>query len=118
MILTTYENRKMRTQLKQPYKQFFGTVANQVRLDIIEVLNKENSNVSNIVKKVPYEQSTISHSLKRLEECGFVSVEKQGKERIYSLNRKTITPLLNIMKIHMDKYCCKVVAKKEGKLCH
>ncbi|MFC1648138.1 ArsR/SmtB family transcription factor [Nanoarchaeota archaeon] len=109
---------KMQVTLKQPYRQFFGTLANQVRLEIIEVLIKGESNVSNIVDGLDYEQSTISHSLRRLEECGFVSVRKKGKERIYSLNKETIKPLLELMHTHMHKYCEHVVAKKEGMICH
>ncbi len=102
----------MKVALKQPYKQFFGTVANQVRLDIIKLLHDGKSNVTTIVNKLPYDQSTISHSLRRLEECGFVTVEKQGKERIYTLNTITILPLFELMQQHMDKYCQHIVTKK------
>ena len=108
----------MKITLRQPYRQFFGTLANQVRLDIINVLSKRQSNVSDIVDALDYEQSTISHSLRRLEECGFVSVTKNGKERIYELNNNTITPLLALMDTHMYTYCHHVVAKKEGRKCH
>lgn len=108
----------MKTALQQPYHQFFGTISNQVRLDIIEVLLKGKSNVNTIVKKIPYEQSTISHSLRRLEECGFVVVEQKGKERVYALNTQTIKPLFTLMRNHMNKYCKHVIAKKEGNICH
>ena len=117
MSLVTYKV-KMRLALQQPYKQFFGKVANQVRLDIIELLMHGKSNVSVIVKKLNYDQSTISHSLSRLEECGFVTVQQKSKERIYTLNTNTIKPLLNLMHAHMEKYCKHVVAKKEGGKCH
>ena len=102
----------MKLALQQPYQQFFGTLANQVRLDIIEVLRNGKKNVSSIVDKLSYDQSTISHSLRRLEECGFVTVEQKGTERIYTLNEKTIKPLLSLMHTHMEKYCCKIVAHK------
>ena len=108
----------MKVALRQPYRQFFGTLANQVRLDIINILSKRQSNVSDIVDALEYEQSTISHSLRRLEECGFVSVQKNGKERIYQLNKTTITPLLELMDNHMNSYCSHIVAKKEGRKCH
>lgn len=108
----------MKQALKQPYKQFFGTLSNQVRLDIIQHLIQGKSNVSAIVDCLPYDQSTISHSLRRLEECGFVTVKPRGKERVYSLNNKTIKPLFKLMHTHMDNYCSHVVSKKEGKKCH
>ncbi len=102
----------MKTTLKQPYQQFLGTVANQVRLEIIELLIRDKSNVTNLQKRLKYDQSTISHSLRRLEECGFVTVEKKGKERIYALNTTTIKPLFMLMQTHMDAYCKHVVEKK------
>ncbi len=105
----------MRLALRQPYKQFFGTLANQVRIDIIEQLTHSQMNVSTLVKKLPYDQSSISHSLARLEECGFVDATKVGRERIYSINHKTIEPLLSLMHTHMNNYCKHVVAKKEKK---
>ena len=105
----------MNIGLRQPYKQFFGTLSNQVRLDIIAHLSAGKSNVTDIVKKLDYDQSTISHSLKRLEVCGFVTKKSKGKERIYSLNTKTIRPLLRLMHTHIDKYCSHVVAKEVKK---
>ena len=102
----------MRHILKQPYKQFFGTLANQVRLDIVELLLKSAQNVSSLTQALPYEQSTISHSLKRLALCGFVTVTKKGKERIYTLNTQTIKPLFTLMQTHMDAYCKHIVAGK------
>jgi DNA-binding transcriptional ArsR family regulator len=108
----------MRTPLKQPYKQFFGTLANQVRLDIIEFLGNGSKNVGVIVENLRYDQSTISHSLKRLETCGFVTSQQKGKERIYTLNTKTIKPLLRLMHNHMGKYCSHIVGKKSDEKCH
>lgn len=108
----------MKTALRQPYRQFFGTLGNQVRLDIMETLMRKESNVSKIVDKLSYDQTTVSHSLSRLEECGFVSVKKKGKERIYALNKTTIEPLFKLMNTHMRNYCRHVVARKEGGKCH
>ena len=108
MLLIQYD--RMKTALKQPYKQFFGTLANQARLDIISQLRKGESNVSDLVTTLGLEQSTVSHSLKRLELCGFVEVRQNGKERIYKLNEKTIKPLFELMHKHMNSYC-KHVAK-------
>jgi DNA-binding transcriptional ArsR family regulator len=104
----------MKTTLKQPYKQFFGTLANQIRLDIIRNLRNKDKNVGSISDSTGYSQSTVSHSLKRLEECGFVSVKQDGKNRVYSLNQKTIKPLFELMEDHMNCFCKKIV-KKGGK---
>lgn len=113
MLLIPYViNSKMRQKLKQPYRQFFGTLDNQVRLDIIEMLVSSPKNVSQIAKKTNYHQTTISHNLRRLKECGFVNVSQKGKERTYSINDNTIKPLFKLMQKHMYLYCRHVVAKK------
>jgi len=100
--------------LQQPYKQFFGTLANQIRLDIIKFLRQGPRNVSEITTSLNIEQSATSHNLKRLETCGFVTVKQKGKERIYSLNEKTIKPLLALMDMHMKNYCRHTIKHAEG----
>ncbi|MBI4150526.1 helix-turn-helix transcriptional regulator [Candidatus Woesearchaeota archaeon] len=103
----------MRTKLRQPYRQFFGTLANQYRLDIVRALVNGPLNVGAISRKTGLEQTTISHNLKRLRLCGFVFDRKDGKERIYTLNHKTIKPLLSLMDAHMGAYCSKLCGDDE-----
>jgi DNA-binding transcriptional ArsR family regulator len=105
----------MKQALRQPYQQFFGTLANQTRIDIVELLGKGPKNVGEIVEALGCDQTTVSHNLRRLEECGFVTVARKGKERVYTLNEVTIRPLLTLMHSHMDHYCCHVVARKAAK---
>ena len=95
----------MKIALQDPYKNFFGTLANQIRIDIIKLLRKSEADVSYIVSNTNYTQPTISHSLQRLLECGFVNVKQDGKRRIYSLNKTTIKPLFDIMESHMNSFC-------------
>lgn len=98
----------MRVSLRQPYRQFFGTLANQYRLDIVHALLDKPLNVSMICEKTKLKQATVSHNLKRLRLCGFVFDKPEGKERVYTLNHKTITPVLKLMDAHMDAYCSKL----------
>ena len=63
-------------------------------------------NVGEITKSLDEEQSKISHNLKCLAGCNFLQVEKKGKQRVYSLNKETIIPLLKIVEKHVQKYCC------------
>ena len=120
LALRLLPNDPMKTHLKEPYKQFFGTLANQVRIDIIAHLSQnenqngsDGSNVSKIVQATGHQQSTVSHSLKRLELCGFVRSRAEGKERIYTLNHETIKPLFDLMKKHVHNYCAHVVHQRE-----
>jgi len=94
--------------LKGTYKTFFGTLNNNHRLEIIELLRKNPHNVTQIIKTLKMNQTTVSHDLTRLKSCGFVSVKNNGKERIYTLNSKTIKPLMKLIDEHMNTYCKKL----------
>jgi len=84
---------------------FFQTLANKTNQSIIQELLKKPSNVSSIIKNTRLEQSQVSHSLTRLHECRIVDVKKSGKQRIYSLNKETIIPILAIVDNHAKKMC-------------
>ena len=98
--------------LHQAYKLFFGALATDSRLHILNILREKPKNVSQICKETGYEQSLVSHNLTILEYHGMVFREQKGKYRYYKLNEQTITPLLKLIDAHMKKYCCKIL---EGK---
>lgn len=100
-----------RINFDKPHKFFFETLGNQARWDIIHLLGKGPYRVTDISKKLGYEQSLVSHHLKRLETCGFVKVETNSTERIYHLNKETIGPLLKLVDGHVNKFCKKVCCK-------
>ena len=92
--------------LNDSYKRFFGTLGNENRLKIIYFLQENGSrNVSQIVERTNLEQTSVSHNLKALLDCHFVRVNSVGKERVYSLNEKTIKPLLKLIDKHVSTYC-------------
>ena len=93
---------------KIAYKIFFGTLANDNRLKIINLLRKGTKCVHEICDELRFNQTTVSHNLKRLERCGFVFVEQKGKHRYYCLNNKTIKPLMALIDAHMHDYCEKI----------
>ena len=94
------------------YKLFFGALAAESRLHLLNAMRAGAKNVSELCRTTRYEQSLVSHNLKILEHHGMVFLEKKGKFRYYKLNEKTITPLLQLIDTHMKKYCCKIL---EGK---
>lgn len=97
--------------LQQAYDRFLTTLSSKTRLSIIHSLKDNPKNVTQLTSELKIHQTTVSHSLKRLLDCGFVFVERNGKERVYSLNKKTIHPLLKLMEEHVDNYCAKGVCK-------
>ena len=97
--------------IKTPYKLFFGTLGNEIRLKILHSLVKRPKNVSELTNELGYDQTTISKNLKRLETCSFVYNSRKGKHSIYSLNKKTILPLLKLIDKHTNKYCMHLCGK-------
>jgi len=96
------------------YNLFFETIASKIRLSILELLQNRPMSVNEICSKLGEEQSKISHNLKKLTDCHILDVKQEGKKRIYSLNKDTIVPLVNIVNKHVEKYCrdfCKIKVK-------
>lgn len=98
----------MKIALRQPYKRFFGTLANQQRIDVIELLRKGKKNVTQMCSVLGCNQTTLSHNLSRLEECGFVLCIQTGRTRTYALNNTAIGPLLKLMHKHMSAHCARL----------
>jgi len=95
---------------KKSYNHFFMNFANKTKFDIIMALRNRPLSVLEIVKKVGKEQSAVSHDLRSLARCHILNSKKKGKQRIYSLNKRTVLPLLKIVERHVKKYCkrCKL----------
>ncbi|MDD5193506.1 MAG: metalloregulator ArsR/SmtB family transcription factor [Candidatus Nanoarchaeia archaeon] len=92
------------------YKIFFGTLVSESRLKIINLLReKGKKNVSEIVKELKADQTAVSHDLTRLKRCGFVNVENNGKYRYYTLNEKTIKPIMELIDNHMSNFCVHIL---------
>lgn len=95
----------LKKDLSQTCYRFFSTLANPTRLATLENLINGPMNVSEIADALEQEQSMVSHNLRPLVNCGFVEVERKGKERVYHLNRETIDALFKIIDNHVEKYC-------------
>ena len=86
------------------YEHFFKTLADPAKLEVINLLSKGPLNVSQLCRKLNFEQSRASHTLKALAERHFVIAERKGKERYYSLEEAIITPILKLIDAHVERY--------------
>ena len=86
------------------YMGFFKTLCNETRLDIVLCLKEKPKSVSQIIKELEIEQSRVSHNLQCLTKNGFLTVKQEGKQRIYSLNKDTVEPILRDVKKHVQKH--------------
>jgi ArsR family transcriptional regulator len=94
---------------------FFKVISNNTRWEIINALYSKDQCVNDICLNTGIEQSKISHSLKVLFECNIVFKKRKGKQIIYSLNTKTIKPILKILETHQNTFCkgnCKLCKHK------
>ncbi|MDP2925000.1 MAG: metalloregulator ArsR/SmtB family transcription factor [Nanoarchaeota archaeon] len=93
------------------YYPFFGNLANPLKIRIVGELKQNEMSVLDLADKLNEEQSKISHALKSLKNCSIVEMRQSGKKRIYSLNKETILPILDILDKHESKFCKKCKAK-------
>lgn len=87
------------------YMEFFRALSSRLKLDIVLLLRGKAMNVSEIAEQLGEERSTVSHALRPLHSCGFLTVQEQGRQRIYTTNTDTIVPLLELINHHMNTYC-------------
>jgi DNA-binding transcriptional ArsR family regulator len=95
------------------YHVFFRNLANPLKVKIVSALKSGSMNVGELGDELKVEQSKLSHALATLKSCNIVECRQEGKQRIYSLNKKTIVPLLNLVDKHAQNFCdCKCCANK------
>ncbi len=101
------------------YHVFFSNLSSPLRIGIVSCLKEGEKSVGDLVGGLNVEQSKLSHALRSLRECNIVNVKVKGKKRIYSLNKKTIVPMLKLIDKHAQQNCkagCETCnCKKENK---
>ena len=90
----------------------FETLANELRVQILKLLEDKPMNVSDMTTKLGVERTRVSHSLEMLRNCKLVSMTKQGKEHIYAINnaspffsKEQKGGLFSLMHDHKQKSC-------------
>lgn len=72
--------------------QFAKVLADATRQEIMDTLCCEWRSVGEVVQRLEgrVSQPTVSHHLKKLEETGLVSVRREGRRRLYTLNQERL----------------------------
>ncbi len=99
-------------EIYEAYKLFFNSLSSEIRLKILNLLRKKSMNVGEIIQALKIDQTNVSHNLERLKSCRFVNSEKKGKYRKYSINKKTILPILEFIDKHMEENCLMIIKSK------
>lgn len=95
----------MKKGLTKTCYRFFTNLANPTRLAAIEQLMEKPLSVNELAEALGQEQSMISHNLKPLLQCNLISIQKQGKKHIYTVNTQTLNPIFEAIQNHAQKFC-------------
>ena len=95
----------MKKGLSETCYRFFVNLANPTRLAILEQLMGKAMSVNDLAGALNQEQSMVSHNLKPLLDCNFVYIKREGKKRIYFVNKETVSELFRVVNNHAEKFC-------------
>jgi len=99
------EERWMKKSLTTICYRFFTNLANPTRLAALEQLMTKPMSVSELAQILNQEQSMISHNLKPLLQCNIITIQKKGKQHIYTANKQTLTPIFAAIENHAQNFC-------------
>lgn len=80
------------------FRRIFRALANETRLRILAALLAGRAkHVTRLAAELDIKQSTVSHNLKRLLDCGLISVRQRGHFHYYSANKAALSPLFRAL---------------------
>lgn len=75
--------------------KFLKCLANETRLNIIQLLEDRELCVCDIMEELDKEQSLISHHLRSLRGCGLIERRREGKKLMYSISDPSVVEFLS-----------------------
>lgn len=75
------------------------------RLEIVMMLLEGEKCGCRILERFEIRQSTLSHHMKTLVECGLVNDRKDGKWHFYSLNKETLGSYMDFIEMLTNTAC-------------
>lgn len=72
-------------------RDVYQAIADPVRRDIIKLLAKQSLNVNSVAENYEISRPAISRHLKILNECGIISINKKGRERLCKVEPKMLS---------------------------
>ena len=91
------------------YAKVFKALGDPKRAMIVDMLSCGELCACMILEKFDMSQSTLSHHMKLLCECGLVKGREQGKRTYYSLDTDAIS--------RIKQFLCKITSEKENCIC-
>lgn len=107
--------------MKNATDLFFDAFANRNRFNILMQLRDKELCAGELQQKLKVGQTNLSHDLKCLINCKFISVRKDGRKRIYRINNET-KELVDEVANHVKNYesylkkCSILLEEKNGRV--
>ena len=73
-------------------RDVFKAIADPVRRDIIELLSTEALTVNEVAEKFEISRPAVSKHLKILNECGIITFNQSGRERLCLIQPQELVP--------------------------
>lgn len=73
-------------------RDVFQAIADPIRRDIIQLLANQKLTINSVAERFDISRPAISKHLKILEECGIISIDKQGRERYCQIQPISLIP--------------------------
>ena len=91
------------------YSKVFKALGDTKRAMIVDMLSCGELCACMILERFDMSQSTLSHHMKILCECGLVKGREQGKWIYYSLDEDTVSEI--------KQFLCRITSDKENCMC-
>jgi ArsR family transcriptional regulator len=91
------------------HTKVFKALGDPKRAMIVDMLSRGELCACMILEKFEMTQSTLSHHMKLLRECGLVKEREEGKWTYYSLDADTISKT--------KQFFCNITSDKENCIC-
>lgn len=79
-------------------RDVFNAIADPTRRSILLSLTNETQNVNALADKFDMTRQAVSLHIKYLQECGVISVKKEGRERYCTLEVEKLTEVVDWLK--------------------
>ena len=85
------------------YARIFKAMSDENRLRILDYLKEKEHNASQLLEKLDFGQSTLSHHMGLLLDAGVVESRRHGKWTIYRLNPSAYQKMTDWMKTYLEE---------------